>query len=1155
MTTQVAGSTTTVVDRVRPTVEPALARADAAENAGGWREDLAVLGLLLVLCFLAYPRVFLYGEVISPAGQLFSYAPWLYADPSGTTLPCNNVLSDEIDSTIPITGYVRDCLLSGDIPAWCEKTQNGTPMFWVIMHDLMLLPLQALVLPLGVAWGLTVFALLRQVVGGLFFFKYCRIMGIGRWAGLCAAVVFSYGSFPVQTFGRPLSFQYALLPLTAYALERIIRDRSLLWAAILPFVLQMNILSGFPAGTFYCFYFLLLYGLVRISREPGRRLRLFGWLSVLGGVAVLLTALPMVATADYFGRFDWAYRGGNWLSRLPGVSLLTCFFPFLCGPPTLSLPVLNASDIRYFWFEKGLYIGVLPILTVLLSLLHLRRDRVRWFYILFGVWLLVVMFDVGGILENVLRHVPVFRSSINTRQKGVLVFILAMLFAWGLDDLALNHVGLRARRLGTILLLPLLGMVIWGIVAYHRGTGLTPFQQAHFWLQGIIVGASVLLLAIFRRRRIHPWMLKASVLLLVFLDLQAMDKTALGLQNRPDATMWRKISSCFTPSTMCAWNPTIPPEQFYPVTPGIRYLQQNIGEHKMLTLERTFLSNTPLYFGLNNLSGRAFTTAREKETYRIIADDAFREKATQFLFSNSMRTRLDRRFVDALGIKYVLLGSGRTVDDLARDYLLYQPEWNSSVLLEPGGRVRQTATVERTMEVNRLSVRCAEFGLPDASQLRLRIKDLTEHTSQEWPEGEWQATSGTVVFVLDGCRLQEGHNYSIEIGLDRQATGSARLRCTKDVYILGNGKLFVDEKEYPGELAFSVCMDLARQYLVNQPEWNDSVSLAGGDRVIQTFTAARPLQADQCDIRVKENLLADPNGLTLAITDLTANSVGKQVSGSWHPEMGAVSFALDGFSFAPKHRYAAEVAVDPQNAGTLVLLCTKDVDLIPQGTLATGGQTRTGDLTFSVYSRESHDLGRFRLVYDRDLTILENTAVFERTWLVGGIRCAGDEETLNGLKSDSLDLRTCAWAAADNREASGEPLPPREVQGQATATCLRSSYQRFEVKVDQACYLINSDNYDRNWRARIDGREVPIFRANCNMRGVRVPGGQHVVEFRYAPPYFVAALIITLVSCFGFLGFMARKAIRRSRSSGRPLGVVTPPPGNIPAPSATTAEE
>ena len=51
----------------------------------------------------------------------------------------------------------------------------------------------------------------------------------------------------------------------------------------------------------------------------------------------------------------------------------------------------------------------------------------------------------------------------------------------------------------------------------------------------------------------------------------------------------------------------------------------------------------------------------------------------------------------------------------------------------------------------------------------------------------------------------------------------------------------------------------------------------------------------------------------------------------------------------------------------------------------------------------------------------------------------------------------------------------------------------------QAAYLVLSDSWYPGWVAAVDGAEVPIERANLLFRAVRLPPGEHVVEFRYEP--------------------------------------------------------
>ncbi|MEI6084958.1 MAG: YfhO family protein [Verrucomicrobiota bacterium] len=54
----------------------------------------------------------------------------------------------------------------------------------------------------------------------------------------------------------------------------------------------------------------------------------------------------------------------------------------------------------------------------------------------------------------------------------------------------------------------------------------------------------------------------------------------------------------------------------------------------------------------------------------------------------------------------------------------------------------------------------------------------------------------------------------------------------------------------------------------------------------------------------------------------------------------------------------------------------------------------------------------------------------------------------------------------------------------------------------QPSILLLADTWYPGWRATLDGKPVPILRADAVLRAVAVPAGDHAVEFRYAPTSF-----------------------------------------------------
>jgi hypothetical protein len=67
------------------------------------------------------------------------------------------------------------------------------------------------------------------------------------------------------------------------------------------------------------------------------------------------------------------------------------------------------------------------------------------------------------------------------------------------------------------------------------------------------------------------------------------------------------------------------------------------------------------------------------------------------------------------------------------------------------------------------------------------------------------------------------------------------------------------------------------------------------------------------------------------------------------------------------------------------------------------------------------------------------------------------------------------------------------------------------VVPDRPALLVVLDNHYPAWRAAVDGRDVPVWRANHTFRAIAVPAGEHTVTFRYASAPLRRGAYISLV--------------------------------------------
>lgn len=81
------------------------------------------------------------------------------------------------------------------------------------------------------------------------------------------------------------------------------------------------------------------------------------------------------------------------------------------------------------------------------------------------------------------------------------------------------------------------------------------------------------------------------------------------------------------------------------------------------------------------------------------------------------------------------------------------------------------------------------------------------------------------------------------------------------------------------------------------------------------------------------------------------------------------------------------------------------------------------------------------------------------------------------------------------------------------------------INLDRDNVVFFSVPADPGFSASVDGKKVPIIRANLGLSAVSVPRGKHLIVFRFTPPGLIAGLVIslifTLVFCFSF--FVVKK--------------------------------
>lgn len=87
---------------------------------------------------------------------------------------------------------------------------------------------------------------------------------------------------------------------------------------------------------------------------------------------------------------------------------------------------------------------------------------------------------------------------------------------------------------------------------------------------------------------------------------------------------------------------------------------------------------------------------------------------------------------------------------------------------------------------------------------------------------------------------------------------------------------------------------------------------------------------------------------------------------------------------------------------------------------------------------------------------------------------------------------------------------------------------RIDAEMESAGYAVISQSAWKGWRAAVDGKPVPLFRANSVFLAIEIPAGRHTVELRYLPRSFVLGATIAALTLLAIL--VAAIIARRRRS-------------------------
>jgi hypothetical protein len=164
----------------------------------------------------------------------------------------------------------------------------------------------------------------------------------------------------------------------------------------------------------------------------------------------------------------------------------------------------------------------------------------------------------------------------------------------------------------------------------------------------------------------------------------------------------------------------------------------------------------------------------------------------------------------------------------------------------------------------------------------------------------------------------------------------------------------------------------------------------------------------------------------------------------------------------------------------------------------------------------------------RAIRCVENPRLEPRAWVVDRAEVIADEEAiLRRMRDPQFDPA----AAVILERAPGIAMAPGD---SPVGTCRARKYENGELDVDTNTtrngYLVLSEVYYPGWRATIDGREVPVERADYLITALPLPAGKHHVTYRYDPISFKVGAACTAAACAAAIVMLVAARKRKTTS-------------------------
>ena len=353
----------------------------------------------------------------------------------------------------PINKLVGDMYRNGELPLWNPYQGAGTPLL-AQYSTRALFPYQILE-NLSPVWTWDFFLLGRLLIAGFFTFMFLRLTALPFAASFLGGLFYMFsGTFTWFINLEEFANNALMLPVFAWALERLARRKGIADIAIAGLACGMVLLAGQPEIALYILFFGACYFTFRsISNDYRQALKdalRFGALIAAGLLiagALILPFLELVDNSHHIHPPGGKMGIGTLTNAEIGLSIIAPTAhelpqdpPYyelstaLAGPAGFTFRTLPLNGV---WDYLGGYTGAVPLFLTLSGLLSFQSRWKKYIRFFSGFGLFIILKNFGILPFMWLGLLPLFDQVWSPRWAGpVWTFSFAAAGAFGFQALA-----------------------------------------------------------------------------------------------------------------------------------------------------------------------------------------------------------------------------------------------------------------------------------------------------------------------------------------------------------------------------------------------------------------------------------------------------------------------------------------------------------------------------------------------------------------------------------------------------------------------------------------------------------------------------------------------------------------------------------------------